>query len=478
MKLKSKTSLFAAVTLIVILSVYFLDYRAEKSREKKQQARILSDDPEQVSYIQITKQDMKIAIQKSATGWSLLEPIQDSGNNNNIESFLTDLSRSKQVAVIKESEKPLSDEDLREFGLDRPSAIFNFKNNLGQSKIISVGSIKNFEGNSFLRIDSENKVVISEPIWFLKAQNDLIHYREVKLYRSSPAQVVKMKVRSLRDEFEFTMLNGKWISEKNGYTLDQNKVREVLKTISNTNIIEYVFEGEPSTALIREKNLDKDAVTLELQTDSSVWSVTFNVSQKDKALYALTERPTFLVKVDPTAWETFGNLSIDDLRDRSSALSFKTDDVQKIYVKRNESELNLISEGGNWKSAKAPPAPTNLSAEQIKKILERIHDFKISEFVDSPSEKAKFEGQNMLILKTVKERLILQLNWGPSFKSKKSGTEAEYYYARTQLSDSIFALEKSLIDTLNFEGVQAARKGEGEVNVNVKAEEAPGEKVE
>ena len=459
----NKTFLFAVVTALVIAGIYIFDYRAGQNKEKLEQAFILDGDPAQINYVQIMKSDLKIALQKSLTGWALFEPIQDSGNDDNVEQFLESLSKSRQISVVKESVQPLTDVDLRPFGLDKPAAIFNFKTNLGQSKIVTVGSQKNFEGNSYIRLNSDNRVLLAEPIWYIQAQNEMIHYREVKLYRSRLANVKKLRVRSLRDDFELSLTDGKWFESKKNYGLDQNKVRELLKKISGSNIVEYVFEGEPSTALVKAKGLDKNAVTLDLETEDSTWSVTFNISQSEKALYALTERPTFLVKVDPTAWETFGNLQLDQLRDRTSALSFKAEEVQKIYLKQNNTELNLIT--------------TDLNAEQIKKTIGKVHDLQISEFVDSPGEREKFEGRNMLILRTDKAKLILQLNWGPAFKMTKAGHETEYYYARTHLSDSIFALEKNLIDSLEFDKISVAKKSPA-MAPETETKEKSGEKVE
>lgn len=459
----NKTLIFGFFTAFVIAVIYIFDYRAAQNKEKLEQAFILEGDSAQINYVQIIRPELKIALQKSLTGWALFEPIQDSGNDDNVEQFLESLAKSRQISVVKEAVQPLTEADLRPFGLDKPAAVFNFKTNLGQSKVVAVGHLKNFEGNSYIRINSDNRVLLAEPIWYIQAQNTLIHYREVKLYRGSLAKVVKLRVRSLREDFELSLTDGKWWESKKNYALDQNKVREFLKKISGSNIVEYVFEGEPSASLVKEKGLDKNAVTLDLETDDSSWSVTFNISQSEKALYALTERPTFLVKVDPTAWEFFGNLELDQLRDRTSVLTFKPEEVQKIYLKQNNAELNLVT--------------TDLNAEELKKTIGKVHDLQISEFVDSPADREKFEGRNMLILKTDKEKLVLQLNWGPAFKIKKAGRETEYYYARTHLSDSIFALEKDLIDSLEFDKISTAKKAQAALPVS-EAADKPGEKIE
>jgi hypothetical protein len=52
---------------------------------------------------------------------------------------------------------------------------------------------------------------------------------------------------------------------------------------------------------------------------------------------------------------------------------------------------------------------------------------------------------------------LLQLNWGPAVKLKRGGLEKEYYLARTQLSDFIFALEKSVVDDIGLEAAIVAK---------------------
>ena len=454
----NKTYIFAAVTALVVLGVYVFDYKAEQSKIKSETAIILNQDMNQISYMQIVKPDIKIGLQKTEKGWSLLEPIQDVADNNNIEELIKTLSTEKQISIVKQSETPLTEIELREFGLDKPAIIFNLKDNLGHTKKVSVGSVKNFEGNSYVRVDVDNKIIIASPVWIARAENQLIYYREKKLYRSSLANINKMKIKSVRDEFSLKKVGDKWTDTLHGYELDQNKVRDILKKVSETNISEYTFEGEPSAKLVKEKGLDKPQVSIRLQSEDSDWEVALNLHSDDKAVYALTERPTFLVKVDTEAWLSFGNLFLDDLRDRSTPLAFNLAEVKKIYFKENDKELKLIYSGGNWKPEGNTPASTVLNDASITKALNNAHGLKISEFIDDSAKQEKFEGQNMLILKSDTEKLVLQLNWGPSFKEKKSGSEKEYYYARTHLSNKIFALEKSLVDSLNLVDSPAAQE--------------------
>ena len=162
----SKTTVFGAVTIMLALTVYYFDYYKEQvaATQKNEQSKILNFDKDQVNLIELQKKDQKIVVQKNENGWVIVEPIQDVADNDQIEDLIQVLSNEKMVAVAKESTE-LTQQDLNEFGLNPPVAIYNFKNNSGSSKKISIGSQKNFEGNGFIRIDSENKVIVASAVW-------------------------------------------------------------------------------------------------------------------------------------------------------------------------------------------------------------------------------------------------------------------------------------------------------------------------
>jgi len=456
----SRTLLFASFTTLIVIGVYVFDYLAIQKNNEVQTALILNQQPAQINYIQIIKSDQKIAMQKGKAGWSILEPIQDLGDNKNIEEFLNNIAEERQISVVKMSNVGFEALELQDYGLDKPAVTFSFKNNMGYTQKITVGSVKNFEGNSYILINSENRIILASSFWASNSENDLIHYREKKLYRGNIGNIIKLKIKSLRDEFELNFFDGKWHSADLKILLDQNKVHEVLKKISETKIVQYVYEGEPSTSLIKEKHLDTAPVYLELYSKNSSWSIKLNIKANENSLYALTERPTFIVKVDIPAWETIGNLNLDELRDRAFALTFNLSEVEKIYYKNNNQELDVLNKSGKWEINSTTPSATKLNDAQIKKMIMSVHKFKISEFLDSKTSQNKFEGKNMLIFKSATEKLVLQLNWGPTFKIKKAEGEIDYYYVRTNLSDLTFAIEKKIIDSLKFENSIDAKNSE------------------
>ncbi len=461
MKFKT-TILFAVATIILGLSVYFFDIKKEsvEAEAQKINSKILKFDKNQINFIEIQKNNDKYVLQKSQDGWSILEPIQDSADNDQVENLIEQLVAENYSAVAKETAKNIKDSTnlrLSEFGLEKPFASFNFKNNLGQSEKISIGSQKNFEGQSFVRIDSDNQVLVAAPLWLAKAEQPLMTYREKRLYRSPLGSVVGVNVVSLQDKFELKRQDNKWISPQHPeFELDQNKVRDALKQIAESPIQDYVVDGEPPQSMLTGKKLVPAPVTIQFQTALSNWSVAINQSEKDNAIFALTNRPTNLLKIEPSRWELLGNLNLDGLRDRSSTLRFNLNDIKKVYYKTQDEEFTFAKEKDVWKVQQGAPAETEFSAGEFVHFLNRIHDLEVSEFLDLELKKQPglpFSGKNMLILSSETDNLIYQLNWGPELKLKRKGSEKEYFYSRTNLNPTIFALEKSKIQLLGISQV-------------------------
>lgn len=449
-----KLILFAVLVTLFAGAVYFFDVvREEKIEQKKNfDSGIIKFEANQINYIEITKANEKIILQKNEKGWLLIEPIQDQGDQELIEKFISQFVLEKYSSIAKDTQQ-LKESDLNEFGLDQPIVSYVFKNNLGQSIKVDVGSQKNFEGYSFIRVNSEPRVLVASTSWFTKAEEKLIYYREKRLYRTPLVDIISIKIKSLQEQIELKKVDGVWKDSLHDFALDQNLVRETIRKISDSSVQEYVFEGEPSKSLILEKGLMKSPLQVEFHTVISNWTVRINQNEKENAIFALTDRPTRLLKLDKSIWELIGNLNLDSLRDRVSVTQFKLDEVKSFYFKYKSLEYKLKKEKDRWMLDQPIADGETFNSAEVDRVVNRIHDLEISEFIDK-KRVDQFKGDQMIILKSASGNLVYQLNWGPSFKMKKKfDSEKDYEYARTQVASSIFAIEKNKIDDLGLEKV-------------------------
>lgn len=323
MKFKiNKTAVFALITISLTAFVYFYEYKDSLEREKAEQSEILQFDITQISYFQIIKPDLKIAFQKNEKGWQLIEPIFEDADSQKVEELLTVLSTEVPEATVKTTDSTFSEPELSEYGLDKPAITFVFKNNAGLTRKISVGSVRNNENQSYLQVDSGNRIILGGTTWSTRAQDNLIYYRDKRLFRDSMANVKRIAIKSLNENIEIKRVDNKWVGAQTSHELDQIQIRDILRKISDAQIEEYVFEGEPSQTLLKEKGLDNPAVTIELTTDTASWLAQLSTNTKDRKLYLLSDRPTYLAQVTPLVWETVAGLTNDGLRDRVTAFAF------------------------------------------------------------------------------------------------------------------------------------------------------------
>ena len=445
-----KTIILALLAVGFTGGVYYYTVVREKQQAEVDTSHIVYLKKEQINYLEMQNKNNKYVFNKSDKGWNIEEPIIDIADDQRLEEVLSQLTNEKQLAIAKEGPGI----NWAEFGLDTPESLMVIKNNLGQSQKIFISATKNFEGNHYARIDNHEKILVVSPTWFNYTTETLTYFREKSLYRGQIAAIRKIEIKSLKDHF--TLLSG----DKGWYTpvfeanaLDQSKIRSMIKAIAENTIQDYISEGDPSDMERKEKGLNKDYVEVIFETETDRWAVVVNLHEKDKALYALTEKPTYLVKLDLSQWELFGNLNLDALRDRKTIMGFDVKLVNRLFVKQGGKSLQMIKEDSKWRpESDAMHEKIKVNNDQIADLINQVHDLEITYFIPE-AEGAAFAGSDMIILKTSEDQLLFQLNWGPLQHKKVEGLEQDYFLARTQASDQIFGLNKSYIDKLPLEKI-------------------------
>lgn len=445
-----KTIILAMLAVAFSGGVYYYTVVRETQKNEAESSQLVYLKKEQINYLEIQNKNVKYVFQKNDKGWNIEEPITDIADDQRLEDVLTQITNEKQTAIAKEG----LGINWAEFGLDTPEALVVLKNNLGQSQKIFISATKNFEGNHYARVDNVEKILVVSPGWYNFTTERLTYFREKSLYRGQVSAIKKITIRSLNDNFSLVNGDKGWYSPVfENYALDQSKIRSMVKAIAENTIQEYISEGDPSDMERKERGLNKDYVEVIFETENDRWAVAINMHEKDKSLYALTEKPTYLVKLDLSQWELFGNLNLDALRDRKTMMTFDVKVVNRVFVKSGAKSLQLIKEDSKWRPEAADLADKiKINSDDMADLIDQVHDLEITYFLPE-AEGKDFTGSDMIILKTSEDQLLFQLNWGPLQHKKVAGLEKDYFLARTQVSDNIFGLNKSYIDQLPLEKI-------------------------
>ena len=466
---KTKTTIlfvFAAVLLSAAIFFYELVVKKRQLEIENQQRQLIEYERSEVNYIVIENLAVpapaaptadsgptppvpvgidRIVLQKNQDGWYLVEPIQDKADQNNIEAIVENIKSQNAKKLNIETT------DLSEYKMDKPASNWIIKTASGKSVKVIVSQENNFEGYPFIKIADSPDINLGGSFWKTLSRESITYFRDKKLFRQNIEKVNRVQIQSLSNTVDLIRRDNIWsVAGNTELNLDQNKVKNFLLKLNALEVVEYLSDGEPSQSQIKQKGLDKNYVQIGLFSTESNWSVKFQLDEKTNSLYGLTDRPTQLLRLDILKWEMLANLNLDQFRDRSSFFSFNSTEVQKIYIKTQTGEIELLKKP-RWKLDSSTMPEILLDAEvnpdQVDNYLQDLSKLELTYFLDK-SDYGKLGGANMIILKSDSDQLLLQLNWGPQSKKNFFGLEKEFFLARTQLDPMVFGLSLESINQL------------------------------
>lgn len=244
---KGKLGLIALIILGALYS-YFGIFKVEQKeeQEKIKSTTLIPFDVMQISEFIISKGDKQILIKSTQEGWSLQKPVEDTCNQGFTNNFVSTMKDDKALRELGSGEKII----WADYGLDNPKGYIEIKNNAGKIQKISVGSINNFAGESFLRLNDENRVLLASPDWTLRLDRSEMDFREKSMLRDFHEGVTEIDIKGskeihLKKEKEDWKLIG-----HEDFQIDPQKVDGLFKKLKDAQAKEYlssleVPEGKP-----------------------------------------------------------------------------------------------------------------------------------------------------------------------------------------------------------------------------------------
>ena len=110
------TLILAALLVLLGVYVYFFEIRPG---ERPKGDRLISFKPEEVASILLTYPKQEIQLQKDAGKWKLTQPLQAAADGSTVGALLAALTAG---TIQRTLEKKPGAEDIKSFGLDRPTA--------------------------------------------------------------------------------------------------------------------------------------------------------------------------------------------------------------------------------------------------------------------------------------------------------------------------------------------------------------------
>ena len=295
-------------------------------------------------------------------------------------------------------------------------------------------SIKNFEGNAYLKKNGESDVMVSSSVWFSRLEPNASAYRDLRLFRSPVNAVDKLVFQMGKTEVSLINSEAQWIFPKQPLLkVDQNRVREIISMLNTTEAIEIVQEGKISQEDLKKWNLQNPQGKLTIYREQkNPWSIAFG--RTDKIHRVFTSEPSWVLKVSPTDWDKFVNeTSVNYFRDRGEPFSFDRSKVSKISVKVN----GVVSS----------PEP---DSEAYRTIVSRLATMKIADF--EPKLPAGYSFSDEVVLQDTDGKELIRFSWGKPLLPQKD--EQSRVIAKSSLYPKAFTILEGDLDTMKLEPVK------------------------
>lgn len=435
-----KTWILLAVTVLVCGYAFFDFKNEEKEKKAKDEAAVIFPmKKDQVHEVRIENDKEKYTLQRSVQGWSLIDPIQDEGDNDSIEAFVGTLVEEKSVDVAKEGDGI----DFKSYGFGPESHFITLKSTDGQSRRLEISQQKNFESNSFVRRENENKVLIAAPTWSGHSTRTMSDFRNKKFLRKAIADVQELEIKNSNGAFSLQLKDSRWSSlAQPELQLDQNRVRDLLSTISDWKASDIVAND------LKTKNkfgLDKKTVQIRLKIKDQNWSADL-IHHSDKNYYGLNSIPGYVYKLDQQGFDKISFATLLSLRERKSPFQFDPAPVKKLQIHTALKKNEFKQDGNVWQLI--PPLPdTEVRQDQIRDLIDRLKAAEVSDYTNSTVAK-NFKPENRIHLKDEKDQTVFELMWSRLERRKVNGMEKSEYLAKTSRSPEVFFLEETEVQKL------------------------------
>jgi len=428
-----KTTWFAIFVIFLVGATYYFEfYQAGREENKKSEAaRIVAFPIEQIHQIEIQNPTGKILLKRDVDGWRLEEPVKDWADDKLAEDFVNGLVNEKTIdTIVSETELNWSI-----YGLDKDFTKVIFTNQADKSVLVDISNKKNFEGNSFLRRDSENQVLVATSQWVLRANKPPLEFRDKRFFRGKISSVEEIKIKSQKDDFTLVNKNGKWINEKNPkLKLDQNKVREILTSLNAIQATEFLEKSPvaPAQAKIALKLKDK------------TWTGEIKLGL-DKAFYGVTTEPSFNLKLQAGQVDKFLNMTLIGLRDRREPFDFKNLLVTRIELDTTLKKMTLVKDGEVWKLENDKKAQIDQNA--VRAFISRLSDTGVTEYLEAKEQAAFKNPTNKFVLKGADQEVLFEISWGPEIQKKALVGERKLILAKSDHFADVFGLDSAIIES-------------------------------
>ncbi len=441
---KGKGFLAFLILAVAVIGYAIFDFVSEKKNEehKSETSLILNWKADQVDELTWLEGPEKMKLVRSPEGWKFTEPLQEKADSESITTFIEGLVLEKSNAVVVEGAAI----DWKTFGLDMPKAKIKIRKNSGEEAEFLISAKKNFSGDSYFRVGTENKVFLVSSTWQQKAEKKVLDFRDRRWARLSPADVETIFFQKGKNQLSLSKKGNDWIqSTENQIKLDQNKVRKLLTDLTNNQVTGFGLKADSAP-------MAKLLLTLK---DGKIWTGEFGVTKDKKHVLYVKELGLSMELAAQNADDIY-RLDTDSLRDRSEPFQVRREDIKKIEINLGSQKWTMTSDKDKWSLA---PGSTGaiLNEGLLTTLLGKVASLQVAEFISTNDAVNKSASQDQMILYSGDGKLLLDLKLTGPQPHKVNGLDKSVYFVKSSLVPYGFTINESEWTGLDWKAVLTAQ---------------------
>lgn len=456
---KFQTTIIMTLLALVMGAVAWNEYNnaSKEEDEARRAAMILGwEDESQYLSARLERKDEIIEVVRKDGIWRVTSPVDDLGDDFNIESWFSDMATLKGQKI--EAKKDAEGHPLwAEYGLDKNLKSLTVKKVDGTTAVLQFAEYSAYDGSYFLKFN--NDVWIGEKPWVSVLNKELKHLRERDVYRHKQDPI----------GFSFDYPDGtsadfmiQWNEDKkwvfDGHLKDlpvsEKDVKDWFGALRKVSVVDY-FDHIDEKGMEKDYNQGRPIVKIKLllgEGAEELWTI--SKKKKDRERYYIRlDKSSTIFEADKAFVERFMG-SKDYFRDGRPELSVDLEKVVALeYSDTTKKSLRFEkSDSGQWEF-KSKVKDYQFDSGQLETWLTKFNELEAMVFLKNrdlkgtkkPGLKVSFE------LKDSDKPLIFK--FGKDFSSDKTFARLNPLVYTEVAGQGAYGVQKSIVDALALDNL-------------------------
>jgi uncharacterized protein DUF4340 len=441
-------------TLVVLLLAAALGGYVYYSEFRHPQVKLAEDAPlalygftsEEITSIRVTSAGAAapVALEHHEDGWVLTSPVETRADRGVAGSLADALARAASVRRM-----PADPARMKEFGLEPPAVSIEIKLKNGQTKLLDLGA-KDFSGmNVYAHPGGAKEVLLLPDSLLSDATRSVNELRDRAVLQLGAWSLTELDFHTAKTRFRLEKKGDNWeLTEPRQTAADSDEAASLSNTLSSARFSDVVEEQAKDGAAMGRYGLVSPEVAIHVRNEQGAEASLLVGKKDDNKYFARDAARSIVFRVEDSLVKKFLDATLAGLRDKH-ILHAKADDFSQLTIRNEKLTLTAArSPDGKWLIQE--PADRKGKAMSAWRVFEPLINSRATEVIDQPSA--------AILARLAKPAVEVKLTDPKGLPTTVvvSAKDGNAIYVRCSRSPTVFKLDASTLDQLNFTPAEAA----------------------